>query len=81
MSDIAHFKSLSAREFRSIRAQLGFTAEVMARLCGASGGRVVRKWESGTNAVPEGVSRFLWVLMKLMSQSLRSKVIDLLLEG
>lgn len=56
------YKRLTAQTFRNTRERLGFTADKMAQLCGASSGRVVRKWEAGDNDVPEGVCRFLWLL-------------------
>jgi len=52
----------------------------MARLCGASSGRVVRKWEAGNNAVPEGVSRFLWAL-ECLSPHQRTALVDHILDG
>ena len=65
MSKIPRYSRYTAKSFRDLRLKLGFSADQMAALCGASCGRVVRKWEAGDNAVPEGVSRFLWALLQL----------------
>lgn len=65
MSNIPRYRRYTAKTFRDLRQKLGFSADQMAALCGASCGRVVRKWEAGDNAVPEGVSRFLWALLQL----------------
>lgn len=75
---MAPYKRLTDRAFRNKREGLGFTADKMARLCGASSGRVVRKWEAGHNDVPEGTCRFLWALDQL-SQSQRTALIDTLM--
>lgn len=75
----APYKPLTAKSFRRYRTELGFSAEQMSHLCGASSGRVVRKWEAEDNGVPEGVSRFLWVLQGLPGTQ-RARVIDELLD-
>ncbi len=71
------YKRLTSRAFRLRREKLGFTAEKMAVLCGASSGRVVRKWEAGNNEVPEGTSRFLW-LLDCLPEAHRTRIIDIL---
>lgn len=74
---LLNYRRLTAKTFRSLRVDMGFAAEKMAKLCGASSGRVVRKWEAGDNEVPEGVSRFLWALHQ-MPQNFRERIIAVL---
>jgi DNA-binding transcriptional regulator YiaG len=69
MTTIPRYRRYTAKSFRALRLKLGFSADQMSALCGASCGRVVRKWEAGDNAVPEGVSRFLWALQQLPSNT------------
>ena len=76
----APYKRQTAKSIRKRRESFGFSAEAMAKLCGASSGRVVRKWEAGDNAVPEGVSRFIWLLDHL-SPADRTRIVDHVLDG
>lgn len=45
---------MTPAELRSARAKLGLSAAKLAKALrlGADGGRTVRRWESGENAVP-----------------------------
>lgn len=76
------YKRLTAKSFRALRKKLGLSGEQMAKLCGASSGRVVRKWEAGDNEVPHGTSRFLWLFDNMSPGSaLRAQILDSLLDG
>ena len=44
-------KNMTPIEARQIREALGFSTEKMAKACGVSGGRTIRRWEAGDRRI------------------------------
>jgi DNA-binding transcriptional regulator YiaG len=57
--------SMTAHELKTIRADLGLTAEAFATILGVADGRTVRRWEGGERAIPGPVA----VIAKAMRES------------
>lgn len=53
---------MTADTIRAHRAEMKLTADQFAVVVGASGGRTIRKWESGKRPVPQPVQNLMMVL-------------------
>ena len=56
-------------ELKSIRHDLGLSAEEFAKLVRVSSGRIVRRWEAGDNEIPGPVA----VLLELIDKSAEAR--------